>query len=171
MLLKPLERKSVSGTSSKGKEESGGMKIAPWRYGPAQYWYDLLGVDESGENFDYGFKMKPVSFRFLDIYFLKISNICFCMYLHAYVIEFAHILQQKEEIETDRKELENIKVNPETFLMVTQLNWEDDIIWNGEDVKQKILQSQKQKALAAGWIPSTQYRTVTMFTQQGKARG
>lgn len=131
VLLKPLERKSVSGTSSKGKEESGGVKIAPWRYGPAQYWYDLLGVDESGENFDYGFKMKP-----------------------------------KEEIETDRKELENIKVNPETFLMVTQLNWEDDIIWNGEDVKQKILQSQKQKALAAGWIPSTQYRTATMFTQQ-----
>uniref|UniRef100_K1PWR6 Transcription initiation factor TFIID subunit 1 n=1 Tax=Magallana gigas TaxID=29159 RepID=K1PWR6_MAGGI len=131
VLLKPLERKSVSGTASKGKEESGGVKIAPWRYGPAQYWYDLLGVDESGENFDYGFKMKP-----------------------------------KEEIETDRKELENIKVNPETFLMVTQLNWEDDIIWNGEDVKQKILQSQKQKALAAGWIPSTQYRTATMFTQQ-----
>lgn len=131
VLLKPLEHKLVSGTASKGKEESGGVKIAPWRYGPAQYWYDLLGVDESGENFDYGFKMKP-----------------------------------KEEIETDRKELENIKVNPETFLMVTQLNWEDDIIWNGEDVKQKILQSQKQKALAAGWIPSTQYRTATMFTQQ-----
>nr|XP_022324480.1 transcription initiation factor TFIID subunit 1-like isoform X2 [Crassostrea virginica] len=133
LLLKPLERKSVSGTASKGKEESGGVKIAPWRYGPAQYWYDLLGVDESGENFDYGFKMKP-----------------------------------KEEVETDRKELENLKVNPEAFLMVTQLNWEDDIIWNGEDVKQKILQTQKQKALAAGWIPSTQYRTATMFTQQGQ---
>lgn len=54
VLLKPLEHKSVSGTASKGKEESGGVKIAPWRYGPAQYWYDLLGVDESGENFDYG---------------------------------------------------------------------------------------------------------------------
>lgn len=52
----------MSGTASKGKEESGGVKIAPWRYGPAQYWYDLLGVDESGENFDYGFKMKPVRF-------------------------------------------------------------------------------------------------------------
>ncbi|XP_061189439.1 transcription initiation factor TFIID subunit 1-like isoform X1 [Saccostrea echinata] len=131
MLLKPLEHKSVTGTTSKGKEESGGIKIAPWRYGPAQYWYDLLGVDESGEDFDYGFKMKP-----------------------------------KEEIEADKKELENLKMNPEAFLMVTQLNWEDDIIWNGEDVKQKILQLQKQKALSAGWIPSTQYRTASMFTQQ-----
>lgn len=75
---------------------------------------------------------------------------------------------QKEQIETDKKEVEDLKVNPEAFLMVTQLNWEDDIIWNGEDVKQKILQSQKQKALSAGWIPSTQYRTATMFTQQSK---
>lgn len=82
MLLKPLEHKSVSGTASKGKEESGGVKIAPWRYGPAQYWYDLLGVDESGENFDYGFKMKPVSLRFLyNHIFSNIGDILFCMYL------------------------------------------------------------------------------------------
>lgn len=83
MLLKPLEHKSVSGTTSKGKEESGGVKIAPWRYGPAQYWYDLLGVDESGENFDYGFKMKPVSLRFLYIYFVKLVTYCFvCIWIY-----------------------------------------------------------------------------------------
>ena len=32
--------------------------MAPWRYGPAQYWYDMLGVSETGEGFDYGFKLK-----------------------------------------------------------------------------------------------------------------
>lgn len=55
----------------------------------------------------------------------------------------------------------------EAYLMVTQLHWEDDIIWNGEEVKQKILSTSKQKALSAGWIPSTTFRTATQFSQQG----
>lgn len=25
------------------------VEVAPWRYGPARYWYDYLGVDEAGE--------------------------------------------------------------------------------------------------------------------------
>lgn len=39
-------------------------KVADWRYGPAQLWYDMLGVDDSGENFDYGFSSKEVSTLF-----------------------------------------------------------------------------------------------------------
>lgn len=46
-------------TSSHESEQK--VKVAPWRYGPAQYWYDLLGVDETGEGFDYGFRLKSVS--------------------------------------------------------------------------------------------------------------
>ncbi len=44
-------------------------EIPAWRYGPAQLWYDLIGVDETGEGFDYGFKLKKekVRFAFLDI--------------------------------------------------------------------------------------------------------
>ena len=56
----------------------------------------------------------------------------------------------------------------EAYLMVTQLHWEDDIIWNGEEVRQKVMNSAKQKALSAGWIPSTTFRTATQFSQQGK---
>ena len=33
-------------------------EVAEWRYGPAQYWYDMLGVDSSGEGFNYGYKPK-----------------------------------------------------------------------------------------------------------------
>lgn len=28
----------------------------PWRYGPAQMWYDRLGLPEKPHRFDYGFK-------------------------------------------------------------------------------------------------------------------
>lgn len=34
--------------------------IAEWRYGPAALWYDMLGVPENGEGFDYGFKLKDL---------------------------------------------------------------------------------------------------------------
>ncbi|KAL0193218.1 hypothetical protein M9458_011514, partial [Cirrhinus mrigala] len=35
-----------------------GDKVAEWRYGPAQLWYDMLGVAEDGSGFHYGFKLK-----------------------------------------------------------------------------------------------------------------
>lgn len=31
---------------------------AHWRFGPAQMWYDMLNVPETGDGFDYGFKVK-----------------------------------------------------------------------------------------------------------------
>ena len=40
----------------------------------------------------------------------------------------------------------------ENFLMVTQLHWEDDIIWDGEDVKPK--GTDPQRGSLAGWLPS-----------------
>ena len=49
---------SSSGTRADGdniKEKD--VEVAPWRYGPAQYWYDLLGVSDTGEDFDYGFRL------------------------------------------------------------------------------------------------------------------
>lgn len=36
------------------------LKVAPWRYGPAQLWYDRMEVDETGEDFNYGFKLISV---------------------------------------------------------------------------------------------------------------
>lgn len=70
-MLKPIEKKSVS-NDKKNVQEKENSDIAPWRYGPSQYWYDLLGVDESGKNFDYGFKVRNHSLRYFknnDIYF------------------------------------------------------------------------------------------------------
>lgn len=34
-----------------------GPKVADWRFGPAQIWYDMLEVPETGDDFDYGFKV------------------------------------------------------------------------------------------------------------------
>ncbi|RMB98328.1 hypothetical protein DUI87_25233 [Hirundo rustica rustica] len=57
----------------------------------------------------------------------------------------------------------------EHFLMVTQLQWEDDVIWNGEDVKHK--GTKTQRASLAGWLPSSMTRNATAYNaQQGLNR-
>ena len=55
----------------------------------------------------------------------------------------------------------------EDFHMVAQVQWEDDVIWNGDESRNKVIQSQKHKALAAGWIPSSSIRTAVQFQQHG----
>lgn len=52
-LLEPVETRN---TESENIEESG-PEIPLWRFGPAQYWYNMLDVPETGEGFDYGFKL------------------------------------------------------------------------------------------------------------------
>ena len=59
-LMKPAESTMAGGQHNSNSDAHQKMKVAPWRYGPAQYWYDRMGVDETGENFDYGFKLKEV---------------------------------------------------------------------------------------------------------------
>ena len=60
--MKPLEVKLIAGHHSSTGEIEQKVEVAPWRYGPAAYWYDMLGVDETGKDFDYGFKLKQVLF-------------------------------------------------------------------------------------------------------------
>lgn len=55
----------------------------------------------------------------------------------------------------------------ELFLMVTQLQWEDDIIWNGEEVKHK--GTKTQRASLAGWLPTSMTRNANAYNaQQGE---
>uniref|UniRef100_A0A6I8P397 Transcription initiation factor TFIID subunit 1 n=1 Tax=Ornithorhynchus anatinus TaxID=9258 RepID=A0A6I8P397_ORNAN len=71
----------------------------------------------------------------------------------------------------DRKRLRNAETDllaNENFLMVTQLHWEDDIVWDGEDVKHK--GTKPQRASLAGWLPSSMTRNATAYNaQQGVA--
>ena len=51
-----------------------------------------------------------------------------------------------------------INFSEDAFLMVTQLNWEEDVIWNGEEQRHKVLQKLQSKNNAAGWVPSSYNR-------------
>lgn len=56
--MAPVESKFSQACGDGDKETESRPKVAEWRYGPAQLWYDMLGVPEDGSNFNYGFKLK-----------------------------------------------------------------------------------------------------------------
>uniref|UniRef100_A0A4W6FU55 Transcription initiation factor TFIID subunit n=1 Tax=Lates calcarifer TaxID=8187 RepID=A0A4W6FU55_LATCA len=123
-MMAPVESKFSQTCGDGDKETETRPKVAEWRYGPAQLWYDMLGIPEDGSNFNYGFKLK-----------------------------------ENQSSEPQEAALEN-----ELFLMVTQLQWEDDIIWNGEDVKHK--GTKTQRASLAGWLPSSMTRNANAYNAQ-----
>ena len=56
------ENHQHNGEGSSGASADRSQKPTPahWRFGPAQVWYDMLNVPETGEGFDYGFKLKVI---------------------------------------------------------------------------------------------------------------
>ncbi|XP_016954099.1 transcription initiation factor TFIID subunit 1 isoform X2 [Drosophila biarmipes] len=119
-------------------------KVADWRYGPAQIWYDMLEVPDSGEGFNYGFKTKTAT--------------------------SSSQPQTKDErrVNSPDEEAEEPSIADDAFLMVSQLHWEDDVVWDGNDIKAKVLQKLNSKTNAAGWLPSSGSRTAGAFSQPGK---
>ncbi|XP_031427267.1 transcription initiation factor TFIID subunit 1 isoform X3 [Clupea harengus] len=160
-MMAPVESK-FSLTSGEGdKVTESRPRVAEWRYGPAQLWYDMLGVPEDGGGFHYGFKLKeeePEELR------LTPAPPPPPPPPPAPEPELDPNNEEDNEEEKERQSLED-----ELFLMVTQLQWEEDIIWNGEDVKHK--GTKTQRASLAGWLPSSMTRNANAYNaQQGLTR-
>lgn len=138
MIMSDDEEKLLSEKNSEDKEEkhddgSGGdlksKAAADWRFGPAQIWYDMLDVPESGEGFNYGFKLKD-----------------------------KHKGEEGEEQQQPPPPIVD-PIPDDAFLMVSQLHWEDDVVWDGNAIKDKVEQKLNSKTNAAGWLPSSGSRT------------
>ncbi|XP_027321009.1 transcription initiation factor TFIID subunit 1 isoform X1 [Anas acuta] len=142
-MMAPVESKFSQSTGDTDKVTDTKPKVAEWRYGPAQLWYDMLGIPEDGSGFDYGFKLKEKTEQ--------------------------EVKGQADERDGELMDEKDDLLADEHFLMVTQLQWEDDVIWNGEDVKHK--GTKTQRASLAGWLPSSMTRNATAYNaQQGLNR-
>jgi len=122
-------------------------KVADWRFGPAQIWYDMLEVPDSGEGFNYGFKTKPAQSSSSQNKFNG----------------------ERQVASTDIETSQELSLADDAFLMVSQLHWEDEVVWDGNDIKAKVLQKLNSKTNAAGWLPSSGSRTAGAFSQPGKS--
>ncbi|KAF7651524.1 hypothetical protein LDENG_00109730 [Lucifuga dentata] len=151
-MMAPVESKFSQICGDGDKEAESRPKVAEWRYGPAQLWYDMLGVPEDGSSFNYGLKLKEQQSSEPQ--------------KQDKPEEATEIAQERDEEDKDK---DKSAVENELFLMVTQLQWEDDIIWNGEDVKHK--GTKTQRASLAGWLPSSMTRNANAYNaQQGLTR-
>ncbi|RZC42250.1 TBP-binding domain containing protein, partial [Asbolus verrucosus] len=101
--LKPIENTTVDNKTETQSKDDTGPKVADWRFGPAQIWYDMLEVPETGDGFNYGFKVKDEK-------------------------------QPETKKEPDGPK-EGDEFPDDAFLMVTQLHWEDDVVWDGSSVR------------------------------------
>ncbi|EDW81773.2 uncharacterized protein Dwil_GK12244 [Drosophila willistoni] len=137
-LLGDLNSEDVNNQEGPENGENGDQKpkVADWRYGPAQIWYDMLEVPDSGEGFNYGFKTTK---------------------------------NQVNSPENENAEKRDPSIADDAFLMVSQLHWEDDVVWDGNDIKAKVMQKLNSKTNAAGWLPSSGSRTAGAFSQPGKS--
>lgn len=136
---------------TKKKDSDDKNEVPPWRHGPAALWYDMLGVAETGEGFDYGFKLKS----------------------------------QSSDKEGSSHPGKAFGPSADHFYMVSQVKWEDDIIWNSDDVANKIGNNKSiqisaetddkykvrvNRAAQAGWVPtSTQRTALPSGVQSGKS--
>ena len=136
-----LSATMLNGEGGSGAERGrdAGPHVAEWRYGPAQLWYDMLGISESGDGFDYGFQLKQAS--------------------------------QETAEQTSENSSTKVEYPEEAFLMVTQVQWEDEVIWDGEKARDRVMTSVRQRGPAAGWIPSTNARTMQQYLQQTASSG
>lgn len=189
-MMAPVESKFSQTCGDGDKEAESRPKVAEWRYGPAQLWYDMLGVSEDGSNFTYGFKLReepresqkedtPIEMTETthEVCNLDKCDIGMKFLAHPLLmlsLMYHHFLKQGEDEavdgSTEDKEREKQSLEDELFLMVTQLQWEDDIIWNGEEVKHK--GTKTQRASLAGWLPSSMTRNANAYNaQQGETSG
>ncbi|GBP21203.1 Transcription initiation factor TFIID subunit 1 [Eumeta japonica] len=130
-LLRPLDeipQNTQENTSANNEDKANRPTTAHWRFGPAQVWYDMLNVPESGEGFNYGFKQKNSP-------------------------------EREEESDSPDSGFPD-----DSFLMVSQLQWEDDVIWDGNEIKHKVLARLNSKSNAAGWVPTSVSRTAQQFS-------
>jgi len=141
------------GQGRKEKSDNRSANGSLWRHGPAQLWYDMLEVPDDEETFDYGFASADNSKRNENGFGVSEDD------------PEEDTPSSAANGETHGNLLPNGRFPDEAFHLVTQLDWENSVIWDGNDTKFK----KQNKNKAAGWVPSGRDRTAHNFSQTGKS--
>ncbi|CAI5793403.1 transcription initiation factor TFIID subunit 1 isoform X4 [Podarcis lilfordi] len=81
--------------------------------------------------------------------------------------DYGFKMKEHKEEETPKAEKDNL-LSDEDFLMVTQKHWEDDVIWNVDDIKED---PKAKQARQEAWLPSsTKTGAVATSTQQANQK-
>lgn len=67
-----------------------------------------------------------------------------------------------EEQESDKPKVKDEEFADDAFLMVSQLHWEDDVVWNGDDIKHKV-QSYINKVVSVTCLLKMRSESISYF--------
>lgn len=98
----------------------------------------MLDVPETGEGFTYGFKQKEK---------VKVEE------------KFEDVSKNEAEPGESSNPNDSMQWDDDAYLMVSQMHWEDDVVWDGNVIKDKVEAKLNSKTNAAGWLPSSGSRT------------
>ena len=148
LLSQPFQIVEVSSKSSQPQQQlqqqSQKDSKQNWKYGPASFWYNKLSDD-----FDQSFfkKKKPIDGK------------------------------NNEDVATDTDILDTFSLTvgfnefetpSESYLLVNMLNWEDKVIYDNANIRDKV-DLANERIKFAGWIPLAEHRTLSSF--QSKVLG
>ncbi|KAI1718220.1 bromodomain-containing protein [Ditylenchus destructor] len=151
-LLKiPGDRLAKMDEQASGSEDED--DAAPWRFGPAQIWYDRMGVPTNPKKFDYGFKLSKDS---------KPNK------------NGALSSDRRQSSLDHNAEIYGANKETEEFLPMDLIHWEDDIIIDSEEARKKASKfliidkivadfSDNSKLPRCGWIPTAHTRSYKSF--------
>ena len=115
-----------------------------WRYGPASFWYS----QKIGDDFDYGFKKSKSTLEtsILNSKPNEDSMIVDSDIQDTFSLTFGH----------------ELNIPSESFLLVNTLNWDEKVILDNSQIRDKIDLS-NERIKFAGWIPSAEHRSLSSF--------
>jgi len=58
------------------------------------------------------------------------------LFLYFLIIYLTYIFTQQPDEEEEKNVLGDFA--DDSYLMVSQLHWEDEVVWNGDDIKHKV---------------------------------
>ena len=150
-----VEKEEVKEEKEVSEPEKKGPKPTDWRWGPAQYWYDMLELPEEVPDYDCGLKIR-----------IKEQQSRWTARWPASATPPSTARRRRTSWRLPCRAADNIEFPADSFHIMTQLNLEEDVIWNGEDIKHKVLSKLNSKSNAAGWVPSSMSRTAGSFSQR-----
>lgn len=70
------------------------------------------------------------------------------------------------EASTSQNGLASSSNSNDCFHMISQLPWEEEVVWDGQEEASKIMAKAGKRCQAAGWIPSAMHRLASDFSHQ-----
>ncbi|CAI2299008.1 unnamed protein product [Caenorhabditis sp. 36 PRJEB53466] len=155
-----MRRPMLTEAQKQARKNEEGRTVQPWRTGPAQIWYDMMGLPSTSQSVNYGFKLKKPSAKVVSRSETKESTSA----------PFHGPTDPSTEASTSLapSKVEVIdkscgpSVSEDVLLPYQVIEWEKDVILDSDEVKEQMLE-EFSTGRGCGWIATQYTRTYEHF--------